>query len=75
MNNFIPEDKIESGAGERKWVRTIFYGRSKEDVMEKIKNCFRNYPPQGYDTYVKSQPKENINGVYFGVVERFSSCD
>ena len=72
----IPKDKIESGSGFRGWVNATFYGTNEGEVRKKLKDYYREYPPQGYDTHTKRSPQQVPGKEYWWAhVVRYSSCD
>ena len=71
----VPEDKIESGAGVRRWVNCTFYGATPDEVAEKSKRYFDESPPQGYDTHTQGSIMSHPDGYYYVFVRRWSTCD
>lgn len=72
----MPEDIIDSGAGQRRWVNCTFFGETLGAVADKVNAYKREYPPQGYDTHtVGKKIHKHPDGYYYANVKRWSTCD
>jgi len=71
----VPEDVIQHGYGERRWVNCTFYGETQIEVIAKRQEYFNQYPPQGYDTHTEGSINHHPDGYYYIRVRRWSTCN
>jgi len=70
----IPKDQISSGNRDSKcWAK--FYGKTEEEVGEKIQRYFCQYPSEGYATRIAVGPKKHLSGYWYCRMKRWHSCD
>ena len=76
-NSTIPADREEpnSGSGYRGWITKTVYGETEEEVLRKKEKYRKKYPPQGYGTYDSGPTRKISEGLFCGVVCRYSTCD
>lgn len=70
----IPEDKIDSGYGQRRWVFSTFYGKTEAAVREKCRRYMEEWPSQGYDTHIATNMVYPENDYYLARMQRWSTC-
>lgn len=70
----IPKDEYSSGNRDCDcWAN--LYGKTPEEVQEKIEDYFNSFPPQGYGTRVVLPIRLVEEGYFFARVARWHSCD
>ncbi|NQU83678.1 MAG: hypothetical protein HQ536_03115 [Parcubacteria group bacterium] len=70
----VPEDVISSGNRDADCYATL-YGVSEKETLEKRDEYLKEYPTEGYNTRVVSQPTKQREGYWCCRITRWHSCE